>query len=147
MMDYKIEKVMLLDFDEIDVIERKIFSDPFPKSLLVHDFKKNPFSNYFKCMVDRKIIAYFGCWITFEDCQVITVGVDTDYQRKGLGKMIVEYMIQFARASGCEQITLEVRVSNEKAIQLYSGLGFVKLTLRKRYYENGDDAYLMKLDL
>jgi ribosomal-protein-alanine N-acetyltransferase len=146
-MNYKIEQVTLTDFDEIDLIEKKIFSDPFPKSLLIHDFNQNPFSNYFKLTLDNKIVGYFGCWTAFEDCQIITVGVDTAYQGKGMGKDIVKSIIQFARESGCEKVTLEVRVTNQKAIQLYQGFGFIKLSLRKRYYENGDDAYLMKLDL
>ena len=146
-MNYRIQKVELLDFDEIDGIEKQIFSDPFPKALLIHDFNENPFSRYFKCVNNNQIIGYFGIWLTFEDCQIITVGLLQDYQGKGIGKMMVDFIINFARENSCEQITLEVRVSNQKAIDLYSGFGFIKLSLRKRYYENGDDAYLMKLDL
>ena len=48
-----------------------------------------------------------------------------------------------AEEEGCEVISLEVRVSNERAIRLYQKSGFIKAAVRKGYYENGEDADLM----
>ena len=51
------------------------------------------------------------------------------------------------RLAECENSTLEVRVSNTVAINLYKSFGYEIVTTRKRYYENGEDAYLMLKEL
>jgi [ribosomal protein S18]-alanine N-acetyltransferase len=143
----KIERVTLLDFDEIDGIEKRSFAHPYPKTLLIHDFNNNDFSHYYKVSLDKKIIGYAGIWCTFEDGQIITIAIDPKHQGMGYGKKLLKFILAEAKQRGCEQMTLEVRVHNERAIQMYQQFGFHKLTVRKRYYENGDDAFLMKIDL
>ena len=51
------------------------------------------------------------------------------------------------KSAECENITLEVRVSNVVAINLYKSVGFNIVATRKKYYENGEDAYLMLKEL
>jgi [ribosomal protein S18]-alanine N-acetyltransferase len=143
----KIERAELEDFDVIDEIEQRAFTHPFPKALLIHDFKENRFSHYYKMSCDALIIGYAGIWCTFEDGQIITIAIDPKLQGKGYGKKLLKFLLSEAKQNGCEQMTLEVRISNEPAIRLYQQFGFYKLTVRANYYENGEDAFLMKIDL
>lgn len=142
-MNVKIAPVKLSDFNEIHRIEENIFTDPYPQELIVQDFATNPYSHYFKLVHGIEIIGYAAVWVIFEDAQIVTFGVDKPYQGEGLGKLFLKCIMDFFKEKGCERVTLEVRVSNHKAIRLYQSFGFVKSAMRKNYYENGEDAYLM----
>lgn len=80
----------------------------------------------------------------YEQSQITTVGIEPDYQGQGYGRLLMEEMLALAVSQGCEVMSLEVRVSNHKAISLYKGLGFENQAIRKNYYQdNHEDAYLM----
>lgn len=147
MIKDEIKSVEVVDFDEIDVLEKKCFEYPFPKTIYINDFINNRFSKYFKLIYKQRIIGFFALWVIFEDAQLITFQVDPDYQGLGFANKMLSYIIGYLKDQSCENITLEVSVTNDKAINLYQKFNFEKLTIRKRYYENGDDAFLMKLDL
>ena len=83
-----------------------------------------------------------------EQSQITTIGVDPRFQRNGIGQYMLETMIELARQHDCQVMSLEVRVSNEKAINLYKKLGFHIECIRKNYYQdNHEDAYLMIKEL
>ena len=69
------------------------------------------------------------------------------YQGYKLSKLLMADAQKRMELAGCENITLEVRVSNVVAINLYKSCGFNIVATRKRYYENGEDAYLMLKEL
>ncbi|NLC94124.1 MAG: ribosomal protein S18-alanine N-acetyltransferase [Bacilli bacterium] len=146
--DVKVVKVEdVRDFNEIMEIEEKAFAYPYPIDLFIFDFEHHPYSEYYKLMLDDQIIGYCGLWIIFEDVQITTIAVHPDYQGKGYGDKMMEFIINYVKELGCRNITLEVRVSNNKAINFYKKHQFEIVGLRKQYYENGEDAYLMKRDL
>ena len=71
-----------------------------------------------------------------------------EYQRQGIGEMMMKYAEDLAIKSGCLQMSLEVRISNNKAISLYEKRLFKKVAIRNNYYEdNHEDAYLMIKEL
>ena len=75
------------------------------------------------------------------------IAVRQDCRGRGLGRMITRALMQYASNLGAEYLTLEVRQSNVTAQNLYKSLGFVKVNVRKRYYEDtGEDAWLMVCD-
>jgi len=135
------------DFDEIIEIENKAFIDPYTKDLYLIDFISHPYSKYFKLVLNHKIIGYIGLWIIFDDAQITTLAIDPNLQGLGYSKVIMDFVINYLKERNCQQVTLEVRITNEIAISLYEKYHFLKVAKRKRYYEDGEDAYLMKLDL
>jgi ribosomal-protein-alanine N-acetyltransferase len=147
MKNYVIEKVSIEDFDDIEVIEFKTFKDPISKDVYIKDMLDNPYSYYYKLVFEDQLIGYFGLWVIFEDIQITTIAVDSEYQGSGFGKLMIEFIIDLVKSQNAENITLEVRKSNERAINLYQKYQFYKVAVRKNYYEDGEDAYLMKLDL
>lgn len=78
----------------------------------------------------------------------LTVTVLRDYWGQGIGKRLMEMMIDFCRRTSAEVITLEVRADNDRAVSLYTGFGFTVVGRMKRYFKiNGEyhDAFLMEL--
>lgn len=131
------------DFKEIILLEEKAFAYPYSLELFEYDFLYHPFSKYFKLLFYEKIIGYCGLWLIDDSCQITTIAIDPSYQGQGFGKIILEYIFDYLRKQNCQDITLEVRISNTKAIKLYERFGFEIVSIRKKYYENGEDAYLM----
>lgn len=86
-----------------------------------------------------------GCvWSILEEAHITILAVHPQYQRQGLGKLLLYGLLQVAHERGLERATLEVRASNQPAISLYEQFGFKTAGRRKRYYQdNGEDALIL----
>lgn len=86
-------------------------------------------------------------WIVHDELHVLNVATAPQHRRRGVGRVVMEEALSRARARGCSLATLEVRRSNEAAIQLYKSLGFRPVGVRPNYYvDEGEDAIVMVLD-
>ena len=95
-----------------------------------------------------RVRGYAGYWYDGEDAEIMDVGVDRAYQRRGIAAAMMAYLIDSARKRGARRMLLEVSVENAPAIALYERLGFGRIGLRRRYYQpEGIDAHVMALDL
>jgi len=96
----------------------------------------------------KPVVGYAGLWFDGDVAQVMTIGVDPRYQRHGVGRALLEALVERARTLRASAVLLEVRVDNDPALALYERLGFERIGLRKRYYQPEDkDAFTMRLDL
>ncbi|BBX21422.1 hypothetical protein MTER_08330 [Mycolicibacter terrae] len=101
--------------------------------------------HYVAARIGDKLVGYggisrLGRTPPFE-FEVHTIGVDPAYQGRGIGRKLLDDLLAYA-AGGV--VHLEVRTDNTAAIALYRDVGFVETGLRKRYYRNGADAYMMR---
>lgn len=137
------------DIDDILMIENEVYQEPWKKDFFEYELKENPFAYYFKMIVKEtnEILGYIGFWITFETAQITNVAIAKKYQGLKLSKLLMADCLKRIKLAGCEKVTLEVRVSNQKAIGLYKSFGFEQVSIRKHYYPNGEDAYLMLKEL
>jgi [ribosomal protein S18]-alanine N-acetyltransferase len=89
-----------------------------------------------------------GCnWAILDEAHIMVIAVHPDYQRRGLGRLMLAALLMAAVQRGLERATLEVRLSNEGAIGLYHQFGFEDVGVRRRYYaDTGEDALIMWLD-
>jgi ribosomal-protein-alanine N-acetyltransferase len=78
---------------------------------------------------------------------VVSVAVLDEYRKKGIGKVLVEESINGVKIKKCDEFYLEVRCSNTDAVRLYERLGFVIRQQLNAYYRDGEDAYLMAIEL
>lgn len=132
------------DLERIVELEHILFTSSWDVSDFMYEILENQFSYNFVLEENGVIIGYVGVWIMYEQSQITTVGIDPQYQRKGYGRILMEEMLNLATSQGCEVMSLEVRLSNHKAISLYKSLGFENQAIRKNYYQdNHEDAYLM----
>ena len=122
--------------------------DPWPEAAFVRELAATH-NRYVAARVDGTLVGYAGIarlgrTPPFE-YEIHTIGVDPDHQGRGIGRQMMTELLDFAGPDST--IYLEVRTDNTPAIALYSGLGFVTMGLRKRYYHgSGADAYTMRRD-
>ena len=91
-----------------------------------------------------RIVGYLIAWVIAPvESQVGSIAVLPEYRRRGLARQLMEILLAACRETGTRDTYLEVRVSNEPAIALYKSLGFANDGIRKKYYQDGEDAYTM----
>jgi [ribosomal protein S18]-alanine N-acetyltransferase len=101
-------------------------------------------------VVERRdeIVGFGIASLSADDAEIESVAVDPALRRQGIGRLLCEEMLDWARASGAVQALLEVRVSNGAARALYESLGFDVRRVRKGYYQQPvEDAIVMSLRL
>lgn len=132
------------DVDSIEEIERQIFSSPWSKDDFLYELTTNQLSHNIVLEEAGSIIGYIGFWLLGDQTQITTLGIRKEYQGRGYAKLLMDTCINRTKLNKYPVITLEVRVSNKKAIALYQGFGFTVATIRKNYYQDThEDAYLM----
>ena len=139
-----IREVKISDVGRLTEMENELFADsPWPEKSFRYELYENPFAQMYGFEAEGKLVGYVDLWIMYEQAQIANIGVDRRFQKKGIASALMETCIQKAVERGCENLNLEVRVSNQPAISLYEKYGFITAAKRKNYYENGEDAYLM----
>lgn len=132
------------DLKRIIELENDLFlSDGWDEEAFLYEMNENDFSFNYVLEIDDIIVGYVGLWLIYEQSQITTIGVDKAYQQCGYGSFMLDKMIALSLHHGCTSMSLEVRVSNVSAINLYKKFGFKIEALRKNYYRNYEDAYLM----
>ena len=131
------------DVLQVSELEKKYFSLPWSYDSIKKEVT-NKNSIFCVAIIDNKIVGYGGMLIVMDEGDITNIVVDESYRNLGIGRKIVEFLIEEGNKKSCESYTLEVRVSNEPAIRLYSKLGFVNEGIRPRFYEKPvEDAYIM----
>lgn len=133
-----IRKAELKDAKQIADIDSLMFKDSLGYDFIERDLRLNSMANYFICEENKQIIGYISSWIS-DNTTILNFCVLKDYQNKGIGSLLFEEILKIAVGD----ITLEVRTSNQNAIQFYKKRGFHEVLLRKYYYSDGEDAILM----
>ena len=83
-----------------------------------------------------------------EDAELLNIAVSEEFQKKGIGLLLLQSVIVEARRHLAERMLLEVRESNEKARRLYCQNGFCELGIRKNYYtQPNENAIIMSCPL
>lgn len=137
-------RMTLADVPQVHAIEERTFATPWSYQSFVDEMTTNKCARYLVAEEDGRVIAYAGAWLIFEEGHITNIAVDEPYRGRGVGTEVTRALMQYAANMGVQYLTLEVRRSNLVAQKMYQSLGFLKLGLRKRYYEdNGEDAYLM----
>ncbi len=90
------------------------------------------------------VVGYVGVWFMADEAHIVAIAVREEYQRLGLGELMMQGVVEMATARKMRCITLEARVSNHPAHALYEKYGFQRVGIRKGYYtDNHEDAVIM----
>lgn len=93
------------------------------------------------------IVGFAGLWLMVDESHITTIAVHPDYRGQGVGETLLSALIGISYDIGARMVTLEVRVSNAIAQNLYRKYGFKEAGVRRRYYsDNHEDAYIMWTD-
>ncbi len=103
-------------------------------------------NHYWVAQVQDTLIGYCGLSAQTPDADIQTIAIGAEYQGKGLGGKLLDFMLQEAEKLGIRFIFLEVRADNQPAISLYAGRGFIRISERVKYYPDGQTAIIMRRD-
>ena len=146
-----IEKLDNKDVEQVVSLEQSLFHSPWTKEQFLYELNDNPFAKIFVVKIGDEVIGYIDYMITFNSATISKIAIKSEYQKNGLGSKLMEYMMDDLNSLGygeIETITLEVRISNIKAISLYKKFGFKEVNVKKNYYIDKEDAlYMLKVML
>lgn len=131
------------DLDAVNAIEMQAFQDPWSRQDFINELESNPYSCIYVKEINGEVVAYVDLWIAYENAEIANIAVKKEFLHQGIASELMQYCLQKIQQSKCENFTLEVRVSNMNAIKLYEKFGFQTVSKRKKYYADGEDAYLM----
>lgn len=145
MMDGVTTRPMTLDdLEGVMAVEHDSFGVPWSRSAFEDELKTNSLARYIVAAIGGVIVGYAGTWLVINEAHVTNVAVAGEYRRQGIGRLLMENLMQLARENFMESMTLEVRVSNIAAQTLYARLGFTQAGIRKNYYsETKEDALIL----
>jgi [ribosomal protein S18]-alanine N-acetyltransferase len=140
----EIREMTLADLERVMEIETASFQSPWSLYAFEYDIMHNEHANYFVLVLNDVIIGYVGLWAFETVGHIVNMAIDSNHRRKGYARQLLDYVLLYGREIGVERFTLEVRVGNEAAINLYRSKGFVDVGVRPRYYQdNREDALIM----
>ena len=139
----KIEPMQEKHIPAIAELERVSFSVPWSENGLREELD-NENAHFLAAVSGDKLLGYMGVHEICGEAYITNVAVFPEYRRLGVGEALIDAATQGAENRGCEFITLEVRVSNTPAIELYKKEGYNVVGQRKNFYSNPtEDAYIM----
>src|SRR3954466_6273168 len=125
-------------------IEQQVFPRPWSSSLFLSELALRSTRAYIVARVGRELVGYAGLMMTLDDGHVTTTPVDPTRHEKKSGTRLLLWLAREGIARGAKSLTLEVRITNHAAQDLYKKFGFVPVGVRKNYYaEVHEDAIVM----
>ena len=145
MLSVVIRDYNVKDFKDIIAIDEEAFSPSNP----VYDvYVYVTFgSDLIVADIGGRVVGYIALMDLGRDAKIISFAVKKEFRRQGIGSKLLRSAIERCKQKGKERILLEVRVSNTVAQRLYKKNGFKIIDVIPNYYNDGEDAYLMALDL
>ncbi len=145
-MNYKLVPMDRANIPDVAAIERECFSKPWSEDMLCEELYSDNASYIVAIAEDGTVLGYAGLKVVLDEGCIEKVAVKGQYRRMGVADALIETLVRFGRVN-LAFITLEVRVSNDPAIQLYMKHGFEQVGRRKNYYADlKEDAILMTLE-
>ena len=139
----EIRALTLGDLDAIEAIEKRAYRTPWSRSMFASELAK-PTSICLGAFEGERLMGYTINSRYVDAWHVMNVAVHPDYQRRGVATQLLERLFELTADDERRGYTLEVRVSNEGAIELYERLGFEPRGIRRGYYtDNREDALIM----
>ena len=146
--NYQLRPMQMADLDAVMVIEPTIYTHPWTRG----NFSDSINSGYSAWVLEanQTIIGYALLMMVLDEAHLLNLSVAKQQQKQGLGRYLLEHMLQIAKNHKAANMFLEVRPSNISAIALYENMGFCEMAVRRGYYpalDGREDAVLMGLAL
>ncbi len=144
-MNIIIEKMTKEHLDKIKENLKEDFDEFWNENVLKNELE-NPASTYIVAKDEQNnIVGYAGIWQPIDEAHITNIVTKKDKRRNKIGTRMLEELIKVAKEKKLKDITLEVNVNNIPAINLYKKYNFKEVGIRKKYYNNSDDAIIMTL--
>jgi ribosomal-protein-alanine N-acetyltransferase len=149
--DFIIRQMMVEDMPAVMALEKQAFKNPWSAELLQRELQ-HEWSTILLVEEEREggpaeLLGLAIFWIVHDEVHVLNVATAPAHRRRGVARAVMDEVLARGKARRCTLATLEVRRSNEAALQLYRTLGFRPVGIRPNYYvDEGEDAIVMVLD-
>jgi ribosomal-protein-alanine N-acetyltransferase len=130
------------DIPAVLAIEEASFSSPWSHAAFVHELH-NPHGSLIVAEQDGRVLGYLCCWYVVDEIHILDIAVHPEQRRRGIGEQLLDHALAQGRARKAKTANLEVRRSNVAAIAFYEKFGFRSVAVRRHYYSDGEDAFLM----
>ncbi len=140
-----INKMSAKDVDGVIKIEESAYGDHhWSKDSFLNEIRNDLARYYSLHTSEGELAGYAGCWHILDEAHITTIAIAPEYRKRHYGQALLKQIIDDCYKEKIKYITLEVRVSNTPAINLYSKYGFTSFGTRKKYYQNNnEDALIM----
>ncbi len=147
-LPYTLRPMQLDDLPRVMCIEDQVFPTPWPQHAYEHELTQSLVSHCVVLEGARRRLLGYGCiWVVVDEVHLSTLAVAPGWRGRGCGELLLHALIDQGLRLGGRMATLEVRVSNLAARELYVKYGFVEVGRRPRYYsDNDEDALIMTVE-
>lgn len=136
------------DADSVYRIENQAFFEPWSKKSLLKELESNSFLSHYVYEYQGRVVGFYIASHVLDEVEIFTIAVDSAYQKMGIGKAMLNHLIDISKIRNDKEIWLEVSTKNIAAINLYRKFDFKIMGIRKNYYQKlGEDAYNMVKEL
>lgn len=136
------------DIPAVHELEERLFPvDAWPMQMFVDELSQPETRRYLIAEAPDGIIGYAGLMCIEPIADVQTIAVVPEYEGRGIGSALLRELVSEGRRRGAADLLLEVRADNPRAQQLYRRFGFEQIHVRRKYYRDGVDALIMRLEL
>ena len=139
-----INLMTLSDLEEIKDVLQTDFDDFWNYNVFKSELE-NGNSKYIVAKIADKIVGFAGFIPVLDEADISNIVVRKDFRGKKIGSLLLERLIDLANSMNLKVLNLEVRESNVPAIKLYEKFGFEVCGIRKKYYDNVENAVLMRI--
>lgn len=152
-LNIEIRPMTEADLPAVLEIENKCFKHPWERKDFLYEMNENPVSNVWVIELSNEklnlktVCGFCDYWNTFDSGTLCQIAVHPDIQHKQLGTAMMDEIYNDCLAKKVRTLTLEVRASNEKAINFYKKNGFTISHTKPGYYNDGEDALYMILEV
>ena len=132
------------DIPLVLTIERLVYDSPWSQAKFT-DSLNNPKTLSSLLIIDDQVLGYFVATHSPDSVDLLNICIHPEHQHQGLGTQLFDYLTQQLQALSLNTIFIEVRASNKSALLFYQKLGFNLIDSHKKYYSNGEDAKILRL--
>ena len=138
------------DIEAVLAIEQQAFTMPWTDAMFRSELQNERTSHMLVARVAQDhypLVGYLGYRVVLDEMHIILIAVAPAWRQRGIARQMMYQAMDQARADGCTRATLEVRVSNTPAQQLYYSLRFAPVGTRPKYYMRPtEDALILWRD-
>lgn len=147
-MNIKIEKMTLKHLNKIKENLKEDFDEFWNENVLRSELE-NPASTYIVAIDEKNndVVGYAGIWQPIDEAHITNIVTKKDKRKNRVATNMLEELIRISKKRNLNNITLEVNNKNIPAINLYKKYNFKEVGVRKKYYNDIDDALIMTLEL
>lgn len=144
-----IRAARLNDAENVVRIDQTSFAHPWAPHTMREAIEKAQSGEYIALVaeVQNTVVGFVIAWNVRQEGEIATIAVDKNFRGQGIAQLLLEAALHEAVRRGAEAMFLEVRLGNPVAQHLYKKCGFFQVGLRKNYYQNGEDAVVMKWEI